>query len=307
MKISEPSIYRGSTENMSEVELKKIDLHLHTTASDGRLSPAELVRLSAERGLSIIAITDHDSTEGVDEALETAANMPDMMVVPGVEISTDVPGGEVHIVGLFIDYQSPKLQKTLARMRNGRELRAKKMVERLAKLDIHIKWDRVSELAGEGSVGRPHVAQAMLEQGYISTIEDAFEKYIGRSGPAYAEREKLTPREAVELVTGVDGLAVLAHPGSIGDLSLEELLEDLKQAGLVGIEVYYADYPPEKMKALDIVANAHGLVSSGGSDYHGFAGEAGVELGAVPVPYKAAEELMTIHQERMAKKLADHA
>jgi predicted metal-dependent phosphoesterase TrpH len=175
----------------------RVDLHLHTTASDGQLSPAEIVHLAAELGLSIIAITDHDSVEGVEPALAAADDFPGLLVIPGVELSTDIPGGEVHILGYFIDHRDQGLKRSLESLRNSRRERARKIVAKLAQLNIDVDWQRVLELAAGASVGRPHIAQAMMERGYISSLREAFSKYIGRNGPAYVEREKLTPPQAV--------------------------------------------------------------------------------------------------------------
>ena len=156
-----------------------VDLHLHTTASDGRLAPEEVVRLAAEKGLTVIAITDHDSVEGVQPALEAATAFPSLRVIPGVEINTDAPGGAVHILGYFMDYEDEEFQTTLKELRQSRELRAHQMIDKLEGLGVHVEWQRVQELAAGGSMGRPHIAQAMLENGQISSFEEAFIRYIG--------------------------------------------------------------------------------------------------------------------------------
>ncbi|MFQ5924821.1 MAG: PHP domain-containing protein, partial [Dehalococcoidia bacterium] len=192
----------------------KADLHLHTRASDGRLTPGEVVALAAKKGLSVIAITDHDSIEGIAAALVAAESFPSLRVIPGVEINTDIPDGEIHILGYFIDYHSKELKQTLQRLRHAREIRAQRMIAKLAKLGIPVEWRRVKELAGGGSIGRPHIAQAMFEGGYIPSLQEAFKRYIGRQGPAYAERERLSPVEAVELVVKAGGLPMLAHPAN---------------------------------------------------------------------------------------------
>ena len=179
-----------------------VDLHLHTTASDGRLTPTELIKLVASRGLETIAITDHDSTEGLDEALEAGKAFPQLTVIPGMELSTDVPGSEIHILAYFIPSNDKHLQETLQRFRQGRLGRAERMVEKLNDLGVRIEWQRVQEIAGEGAVGRPHIALAMVEKGYVSRTKEAFDVYIGRNGPAYAERDKLTAQEAITLIKG---------------------------------------------------------------------------------------------------------
>ena len=192
--------------------MSKVDLHIHSTASDGRLNPADIVRQAAERELSVIAIADHDTVDGIAPAIEAAKAFPKLKVIPAIELSTDVPQGEVHVLGYFIDYADREFHVILERMRHSRLYRARGMIAKLKNLGIHIDWERVQEIAGEGSIGRPHIAQAMLEKGYITSFKEAFDKYISRDGPAYVEREKMTPVEAVELLLQVNGLPVLAHP-----------------------------------------------------------------------------------------------
>lgn len=269
-----------------------VDLHLHTTASDGRLSPEELVALAAGRGLRYIAITDHDSTEGIDRALEAARAYPQLTVIPGIEMSTDIPHAEVHILGYFLDYHDQDLQEQLRALREGRIDRARKILAKLAKLGIHIQWERVLELAGGGSVGRPHIAQAMFEKGYIPYLREAFIRYIGRDGPAYAERYKLTPGEAVSLIVGKGGLAVLAHPAE--NDSTVELLPSLIQAGLVGLEAYYNGYSRELVEELVELAQRYGLIPTGGSDYHGLETGTECQMGELPVPLESALGLMEL-------------
>jgi len=270
------------------------DLHLHTSASDGRLNPAELVELAAARGLKVIAITDHDSTAGIDAAFEAAKAFPSLTVIPGVEINTDIPNGEVHILGYFIDYHQPDLQRTLATLRGARLDRAKKMVAKLEGLGISIEWERVLQLAKGGAVGRPHIAQAMYENGYVGSFQEAFDRYLGRNGPVYVERYRLTPLEAVELVVQVKGLPVLAHPAELADL--EDLLTQFQKAGLVGLEAYYNGYPIQTVRELVALANKHGLIASGGSDFHGNENDA--PLGSVYVPLNAAQQLIALAKRR---------
>ena len=191
----------------------QVDLHLHTIASDGRLSPTELVGLVAGRGLKQVSITDHDSTEGLAEAFQAAEQFPGLRLIPGIELSTDVPGDEIHMLGYFIKYEDEEFQGTLRRFRQGRVGRAREIVEKLAALGIKLEWERVQEIAGEGAVGRPHIALAMVEKGYCKEPKDAFPKYLGRNGLAYAERAKMTPTEAVQMLHKVGGVSVLAHPG----------------------------------------------------------------------------------------------
>lgn len=277
----------------------KADLHLHTTASDGRLTPAALVRLAAEKGLDVIAITDHDSIGGIDDAMLAARSLPSLKVIPGVEINTDIPNGEVHILGYFLDHQSQELDQTLKGLRQSRGQRARRIIAKLAKLGIHVDWERIKQLAGDGSIGRPHIAQAMLEQGYIHSLQEAFNKYLGRRGPAYVERERLTPAAAVELVVRAGGLPVLAHPAGLD--RLEELLGQLKQVGLVGLEAYYNGYSQPTIDWLVSIANKHGLIITGGSDFHGLGDKSETPIGGVDVAWDGIGQIIALAQKPPAK------
>jgi len=276
--------------------VSKIDLHIHSTASDGKLSPADVVRKSAERGLTVIALADHDTVDGIAPALAAAKAFPQLRIIPCIEVSTDVPDGEVHVLGYFIDYTDHKLKATLERMRHSRRERARGMVTKLGKLGIHIEWQRVQEIAGSGSIGRPHIAQAMLEKGYITSIKEAFTKYISRDGPAYVEREKMTPQEAVKLLLRTDGLPVLAHPLTINDP--ETMIIKLKTAGLIGIETYYNNYTTEEISKLVSLADRHGLITTGGSDYHGLDNSTETMIGGADVPIESAEQLTALAEQR---------
>jgi predicted metal-dependent phosphoesterase TrpH len=281
-----------------------IDLHVHTNASDGRFTPAEIVRRAGELSLKVIAITDHDTVEGISEALVAAKAYPNLRVIPGVELSTDVPSGEIHILGYFIDYTSEEFGASLETMRNSRIIRAQKMVEKLGNLGIRIEWKRVQEIAGIGALGRPHIAQAMLEKGYIKSLQDAFKNYIGHGGPAYVERDKLTPVEAVKLILKADGLPVLAHPLTAGEI--EATVIELKQVGLVGMEVYYAKYTFEDVNLLVGLAHRYGLIATGGTDYHGLDDTTEVKLGNAEVPARAADQLITLAEQRGLKMVNLH-
>ncbi|MCX8126949.1 MAG: PHP domain-containing protein [Dehalococcoidia bacterium] len=270
----------------------KVDLHTHTTASDGKLTPEQLVISAVRLGINILGISDHDTVAGIPMALETAKAYPSITVVPAVEINCDVSGGELHVLGYFIDYHSRRLNSELERLRTSRCERGAKMVAKLQALGMNIKWERVQEIAGTGSIGRPHVAQALLEAGYVSSFRDAFDRYIGRNGPAYVEREKITPAGAVKLVLEAGGLPVLAHPADIPELN--KFIEQLKVAGLVGIEAYYNGYKPEVIHDLVSLASSHRLIITGGSDYHGSGNEAGGELGQPEIPEKCARDLFAL-------------
>lgn len=279
--------------------MSKVDLHIHSTASDGRLSPAEVVRKSAEAGLTVIALADHDTVDGIVPALEAAKAFPWLKVMPCVEISTYVPTGEVHVLGYLIDYTHPELQATLRRMRNSRQERAQGMIAKLKNLGLPIEWERVQEIVGSGSIGRPHLAQAMLEKGYIASIKEAFTKYIGWGGPAYVERDKMTPGEAAKLILQANGLPVLAHPSTVNDP--EAMVIELKASGLVGIEAYYDGYTAEEIKRLVSLAERYGLIATGGSDYHGLDASTETMIGGADVPIESAEQLIALAEQRALK------
>lgn len=279
--------------------MSKVDLHIHSTASDGRLSPSEVVRRAAELGLTTIALADHDSVDGIPGALAAAKAFPGLKFIPSVEINTDVPKGEAHILGYFIDFTDQELAATLGRLRDSRRLRAQRMITKLANLGIQIEWQRVQEIAGSGAIGRPHLAQAMLEKGYIPSNREAFTRYIGKDGPAYVEREKITPVEAVQLILRAHGLPVLAHPTTISDP--ETMVIELEAAGLVGIEAYYNNYTADQVSELVSLAERHNLITTGGSDYHGLDDTNETMIGGADVPVQSAEQLIALAQQRNLK------
>ena len=244
-----------------------IDLHLHTLASDGRLSPTELIQLVANQGLETISITDHDSTEGLAEAYEAAKKFPYMRIIPGIEMSADIPGDEVHVLGYFLDYHDVEFQEMLTELRRGRVGRAQVMVEKLVALGKPVEWERVLHFAGDGTVGRPHIALAMVEAGYFKEPKEAFEEYLGNNGLAYYDRPKLNPTESVAMIRKVGGAPVLAHPTFMNDM--EAGIASLKKEGLVGMEVYYAQYDDDTVRHLARLAREYDLIPCGGSDYHG--------------------------------------
>jgi len=244
-----------------------IDLHLHTLASDGRLSPTELIQLVAKQGLETISITDHDSTEGLAEAYEAAKEFPYMRIIPGIEMSADIPGDEVHVLGYFLDYHDVEFQETLTELRRGRVGRAQVIVEKLVALGKPVEWERVLHFAGDGTVGRPHIALAMVEAGYFKEPKEAFEEYLGNDGLAYYDRPKLNPTESVAMIRKVGGVPVLAHPTFMNDM--EAGIASLKKEGLVGMEVYYAQYDDDTVRHLARLAREYDLIPCGGSDYHG--------------------------------------
>ena len=273
----------------------RVDLHIHSTASDGRLTPADIVREAAERGLTFIALADHDTVDGIAPAQAAAQAFPGLKVIPCVEISTDIPHDEVHVLGYFIDYTDHELRATLDRFKNSRLRRAQGMVAKLADLGIHIDWQRVQEIAGGSSIGRPHIAQAMMEKGCIASIKQAFSEYLGHDRPAYVEREKMTPAETVELIIKAKGLPVLAHPLTLSDP--EAMIVELKAAGLVGVEAYYNGYTTEEINRLVGLANRYNLIVTGGSDYHGLEPNTETGIGGADLPIESVERLIALAKQ----------
>jgi len=267
----------------------KVDLHIHTTASDGKFTPAEIVQKAIASGLKYIAITDHDSIDGVLPAQAAARNFNELTVIGGVEINTDVPAGELHILGYYIDTACLELETRLEKLRDSRKDRARKIIAKLKALGINIDYDRVKELAGAGSVGRPHIAQVMMEKAYVSTLKEAFDRYIGRNGPAYVERDKISPVGATQLILKAKGIPVLAHPYTCEHP--ESIISELKAAGLAGVEVYYTSHTPQQVHDLLRLAKLFDLVPTGGSDFHGLDSINEPPLGTLEVPLESIERL----------------
>lgn len=257
-----------------------VDLHTHTIASDGTLRPRELVAEAAKRGVRVLAVTDHDSTEGLAEAIEEARRHPPLTIVPGIEINCDVEGAEIHILGYCMDYEAPWFQEFCRAQRQERRARVYRMAERLAALGMPIDVERVFALVQEGSAGRPHVARVMVERGYVKTVREAFDKYLAADKPAHVPRKKLTPEDAVRLLRRAGGVPVFAHPG-LSDR--DELVPALVAAGLMGIECYYSEHSATQRGAYVDLCRRYDLVATGGSDFHGPSVRAAV-LGNPTVP-----------------------
>jgi 3',5'-nucleoside bisphosphate phosphatase len=263
-----------------------VDLHTHSTASDGELEPAALVSLALDRGLSVIALTDHDTAAGIDAAIEAARGTP-LEVIPGVELSADVPQAEVHVLGYFVDWHNPVFEAMLVKFRDGRFGRAEKMVQKLTALGAPVSFDRVREIAGDASIGRPHVAQALVEAGHVATVTEAFDRYISRNGPAYVERYRLTPEDAVTLILQAGGVPVLAHPREV-----TQYVEPMVRAGMLGLEVHYGMYDDQTIQGLHHLARQYDLIATGGSDFHGLSKMAHMSsLGQVHVPPEVVDKL----------------
>lgn len=251
--------------------MSAIDLHSHTTHSDGTQTPAEAVSLAVDRGLTALCISDHDSTEGLGAAFE-AADGTAVEIVPGVELSAEYRGGSVHILSYWMDLEDPELQAELARLREDRWRRGERMVEALRALGYPVSFDRVRSVAAGGSIGRPHVAQALVEAGVIPSIKEAFtDDLIGTGGRAYVAKHALHPVDAVALIRRAGGLAVLAHPALWRDgLAVpEDLIEDMVEAGLDGIEAAHPDHDPVAEGRYRAMARRFGIPATGSSDCHG--------------------------------------
>jgi 3',5'-nucleoside bisphosphate phosphatase len=243
-----------------------VDLHTHTVASDGTYRPSELVAEAARRGVRVLAVTDHDSTDGLAEAIETARAHPPLTIVPGIEINCDVEGAEIHVLGYGMDYEASWFQDFCRAQREERRARVHRTAERLAALGLPIDVERVFALVQEGSAGRPHIARVMVERGYVKTVREAFDRYLAAGKPAHVPRRKLTPEDAVRLLRRAGGAPVFAHPGLAGR---DELIPSMVEAGLMGIECYYSEHSPAQRGTYLDLCRRYDLVATGGSDFHG--------------------------------------
>lgn len=259
--------------------MRPIDLHAHTICSDGSLTPAELVNLGIQKGLAALAITDHDSVAGIEEAMQ-AANGKDIEIIPGVELSTEYEGQDIHIVGLYINYQEASFVNHLQKFIESRDLRNEKMCTRLQEEGIDITYDALLSMYPGCVITRSHYAGYLYEKGYIKSRVEAFERYIGDHAKCYVPREKITPAEGVSLILNAGGIPVLAHPilYHMSDNRLDTLVKTLKESGLVGIEAVYSTYKPADERDIKRLAIKYDLALSGGSDFHGDA-KPGLELG----------------------------
>lgn len=264
-----------------------VDLHSHTTASDGALAPRDLVTLAARQGVRVLAVTDHDSTSGLPEAMAEALQHG-IEIVPGLEINCDVPGAEVHVLGYYVDWQADWFEAFLAEQRAERRARVHRMVERLGELGVPVTAEEVFAICKEGSPGRPHVAQAMIKRGYVKSVREAFDRYLRSGGPANVPRRRLAPVEAVAVIRRAGGVPVFAHPG-LADR--DGLIPELVEAGLGGIETFYPEHSAGQIETYRALCRRHHLVATGGSDYHGpQTGRAGT-LGSPYVPLEVWQEL----------------
>ena len=250
--------------------MRRIDMHTHSNRSDGTFTPPEVVRLAAERELDVVALTDHDTTDGLAEALDEGVRSG-VDVVPGVEFSAEFDGTSVHVLCYWMDVEDEGLQRELRRLRDDRFRRGELMVERLSALGLPVEFERVRQIAGEATIVRPHIAQAMVEAGHVETEKEAFERWIGDGRPGHVAKHALDPVDAVALIRAAGGVCVLAHPGMWGDQSSvpDTLIERMAAAGMRGLEVDHPDHTPEAVEHYRRLAGDLGLVATGGSDCHG--------------------------------------
>lgn len=263
------------------------DLHIHTACSDGTHGPEEIVELAKKAGLKTIAITDHDVVDGIAPAVKKGEEVG-VEVIPGIEFTTEARDTEIHILGYFIDYRSRHLIEAITRIQKGREKRIYEICEKLKKLGVDLPPEKVFKLAGHRAAGRPHVARALIMEGYVKDVREAFSRYLDFHGPAYVSHYKLSPEEAVELVGSAKGLPVYAHP-AVSDC--DEIIPDLMLAGLAGIEVYYTGHGQMATRHYLNLAKKYGLLVTGGSDFHGFKSGREVELGDLAIPDELVDKL----------------
>ena len=272
-----------------------MDLHVHSTCSDGTLSPTELVDYAIQKGLSAFALTDHDCVEGLDTILSYAKSLPNAPeIIPGIELSTDENGQEVHMVGLFIDHHNPEFNQYLQEFIESRTTRNKKMCHLLQEHGMNITYEELEAEFPGAVLTRAHYAKLLLKHGYVKSIKEAFERFLGDHCPCYVSREKITPVMAIDLIKKAGGLAILAHPilYHMSDARLDALVQKLKEAGLTGIEAIYSTYSPAEERQIRKLATKYDLLLSGGSDFHG-ENKPGLDLGTGYGKLYVPEEVLT--------------
>jgi predicted metal-dependent phosphoesterase TrpH len=272
--------------------LKYADLHIHTNFSDGSFSPREAVAFASELGLAAISITDHDTVEGIEPALE-AGKEYGIEVIPGIELSADAERREIHILGYYIDWKDPQFVKRLKIFREARLKRAEKIVEKLEGLGVKIDFASLVQAYGKGSLGRLHIAQEIRKFGYAGSINEVFERYLGDYGPAYVPKQRLLPSEAIDLILKVGGVPVYAHPHIS---SRDGLIPQFAKEGLRGLEAYHSEQAPPVSKHYARLAQKYGLLITGGSDCHGH-GKSEVLMGKVKIPYEFVERLKDVRKD----------
>jgi len=282
-----------------------VDLHLHTTASDGVMSPSEIVRYAKAKGLQAIAITDHDTIEGLEEGLSEGKRI-DFEVIPGIEVSAEHSPGSMHLLGFFLDIHHPLLNERLGYLQKARAERNPRIVERLNRLGIQITYEEVLKASGGGQVGRPHFAQVLIEKKYVRTFQEAFDRFLKKGAPAYVDKLRFTTKEALHFINEAKGVAVLAHPNTLkmnGYSELENLLLRLIEEGLKGIEVYYPEHSPLEVARYKTLAERYSLLITGGTDYHGIEKnglDMGVGRGEMKLSYLMVEELKAARNQSLS-------
>jgi 3',5'-nucleoside bisphosphate phosphatase len=259
----------------------RADFHTHSTASDGTIAPDELVHEAARRGLTHLALTDHDTVRGVHDAVRAGLNM-DVHVIPGIELSVEIDRGELHILGYGIDPDNQKLLSTLTELRETRSTRAERILKRLADLGIELDPELLVREHPEDAIGRPHIARGLVEKGVVDSVSDAFDRFLGPGKPAFVSRSLISPRGSIDVIREAGGIAVMAHPHSVPQL--DKILPVLVELGLSGLECYYGGYNRSEQEALAVQADTFGLIPTGGSDYHGPGPREQRELGSVDIP-----------------------
>ncbi|HXF58325.1 MAG TPA: PHP domain-containing protein [Candidatus Saccharimonadales bacterium] len=257
----------------------QIDLHMHSNASDGSFTPDEVARMAAGNGVEVFALTDHDTLDGLPAAAACAVRSG-IRLITGVELSVSEEGMDVHLLAYGFDESDPTLVAAIGRYREGRRERARKILMRLKGLGIRIALEEVEEIASGGALGRPHVAEALLRGGHVETFNEAFQRYLGHHGPAYVPKPRVTLEEATTVVRDAGGVTILAHPGT---LNRDHLIPAWARRGLDGIEVWHSKHDPASVDRYRGYAHLHGLLMTGGSDYHGER-TPGVVIGSVAVP-----------------------
>ena len=281
----------------------KIDLHIHSTASDGSLSPLEILTLAQKLNLGAIAITDHDTIKGSKDALALGIP-PSIKFLTGVEISASPPPffhcpGSLHILGYAINIDDPVLNHTLALLQDSRKNRNPLILELLNRMGVELTLEEVLNEVGEGQVGRPHIASLMLKKGFVQSIGEAFDNYLAKGKPAYVDKYRIDCARAIEIILAAGGIPILAHPFLLqikNDEVLEDLIITLSKMGLKGIEVYYPEHSPERIAHYAVLANRHGLLMTGGTDFHGSITpeiKMGSGKGNLFIPYKLYEKLIS--------------
>jgi len=281
-----------------------VDLHLHTTASDGVLRPSEIVRYAKAKELQAIAITDHDTIEGLKEGLSEGERIG-FEVIPGIEISAEHSPGSMHILGYFFDIHYPLLNERLGYLQKARAERNPKIVEKLNRLGINITFEEVVKASGGGQIGRPHVANVLIEKAYVKSFQEAFDRFLKKGAPAYVDKFRFTSKEALHFINKSKGVGVLAHPNTLGMngySDLEKLILKLVGEGLKGIEVYYPEHTTAEVAQYKTLAERYGLLKTGGTDYHGMEKnglDIGVGRGEMKLPYSIVENLKAVRNRSL--------